>query len=200
MTRVDYQNRLSNIDSAIVCGLTITYDTGFEFTVLTSEGAYTDLGNYACWPCSEYKVSDELRELQKKLLNGAIVSDEELLENDFFKDACTFYNPIEGTWLVEGEKLKNILKALRVELVKLDLLRDALYSYIRLEDGIDDVFLFATKDELRALFFEYYKESVFPYSKMEDLEVEDAYKMADEVGWDAIPVFSSYNENDTTAE
>lgn len=110
MTRDDYLKKLSSIDKAIVCGLTLTYDMGFEFTVLTSEGSYTDLGNFACWPCSEHKVTDALRDIQKRLQVGDNISDEDLLENEFFEDVCTYYNPIEGTWLVEGDKLKKNTK------------------------------------------------------------------------------------------
>lgn len=42
MTREDYLKRLHNIDSAIICGLTLTYDMGLEFTVL-SGGTIRDL-------------------------------------------------------------------------------------------------------------------------------------------------------------
>ncbi len=194
MTREDYQNRLSEIGSAIVCDLTLTYDMGFEFTVLTGTGAYTDSGNLACWPCSGHKVTDELRNLQERLRNGFHISDQELLENDFFKDACTFCNPMEGSRLIDGEKLGKTLCALRTELAGLDLPGDVFYSYVRLEDWEDDAFLFATKDELRKLFLEDYGDRVIPYSDMTDSEVEHAYRLAEEDGWDAVPVFSSSGE------
>ena len=200
MTRDDYLKKLSSIENAIVCGLTLTYDMGFEFTVLTSEGAYTDLGNFACWPCSEHKVTDELRDIQKRLLAGNNISNEELLKNEFFEDVCTYYNPIEGTWLVEGDKLKNTLNALRAELARLKFKGDTFYSLVRLEDWSDDAFLFASKDELRRLFFNYYEDSIYPYADMEDSEVERAYNLANEAGWDAVPVFSSSKEDDSSTE
>lgn len=194
MTRKEYLNKLSLINSAIVCGLSYNLDTGFEFTVLTSEGALTSSCDFAFWPCSEHKITPEIHELQKKIQKGDGISDEELIKIDFIKDICTYCNPIDGIGQINGDKLKTVLKGLCSELSKLKFHEDFFYSFVRLEDWAKDVLLFDTKEEMRTYFYEKYRHDVLPYINMNDSEIKEIYNLANEEGWDSLPVFST-NDN-----
>lgn len=69
MTREERIAKLSTI-KVIIANPTVTYDMGMQYDILTSKGAYTDIGNVGQWPYMKFKITNSLREIQQSIMQG----------------------------------------------------------------------------------------------------------------------------------
>lgn len=92
MTISEKINRLKQI-RLIITNLTMTYDMGMEFTILTPRGADVNIGNYGDWPAWMLEVTDYLRELHKRISNNSEITIKDLEKVEIFNHILSSYDP-----------------------------------------------------------------------------------------------------------
>lgn len=177
MTREEMLKRLHSI-KAISTQFVATYDMGLQFDVLTGEGATTDIGNVGSWPYAKMNVTDNLKAIKERIVNGEEVTAEDILRDEKLKKLLTYSSMYFGqSWVVEGNLLENCVANLKKELVKLNPENDYCYFYIDLEEwSRGEVILFNCYEDMCEHFAEYFGSDVTLYDEMNDEELETAYE------------------------
>lgn len=188
MTIAEKINRLKNI-RLIVTNLTMTYDMGLEFTILTTKGAVVNLGNYGYWPAWKLEVSDYLRELHGRISDNQEITIKELEKVELFNHILSSYDSsseeqIEKTGVIV-EKLSN-----------LDLDNGYFYAFVALEKWNNEIEFFDSKSDLEDYIISKFADSVNPYEEMDEESVEFFYNVAEDENWkDSIP-FCTFSDNE----
>ena len=195
MTTEEKIAKLSTI-SILVANPVYSEDLGMQYDIMTGIGSYTEMGSVGQWPFMRFKVSDDLRALQKALLSGSILTDETLLKNDTIKEICTYHSFIYGNYLIENEPLSNCLNIIREGLKKVDLSIDDLFAFVSLEEWDIDIRFYASYDQLTLAVKEVWGDSVEPYGEMDEDDIDYWYDVAEKNGWYGVPYASfGYESN-----
>lgn len=196
MKRKEMLQKLGNI-KALTTNITVTYDMGIQFNVMTSKGVCTNFGNVGNWPCYKVPITPELKLLKDCLEKGEDVSAEDILKVDVCKSLLSYTDMFQGqSWIVEGDKLDHCVENLNNAILALNTDRDFFFAYVDLEDwGNNDIVFFNEYEGLRDYFCEVFGCDDELYEDMDDEKLERVYEEAGENGWNGV-FFKDFVDND----
>ncbi len=184
MTREEKQFRLKSINNAI-CAITLTYDMGVQIDYISARGAQESMGSYSQWPCLHMRITDTLRSLQKRLIDGEKVSDEDMLADSVCSEICTFHDLYFNTEVrAEGELLKHCLGLIREKLPTVELGGNDIYAYAALEEWHTQIELFSTYESLFSFFIDLWDSGAEAFEDMIDEDIDFWYQLAEDHDWD----------------
>ena len=187
MIRTEIISKLSKV-TLCVANITYTYDIGLLFDVLTSKGAASEQGyNFSQWPCFKFSITDDFRNIIRRIKNGEKTDDNELLNNSIIKEICTIHG-YNDSFVVCDETLAACIKAIREEIKVIDDTLDSFYVYASIENWAVKLKLFSAYEDL-VLFFkgECSHLALTGWNEMSDDELEEWYNVAEENGWEGVP-------------
>ncbi len=187
MTRSEIITELSKIHLC-VANITYTYDIGLVFDVLTSDGAASEQGyNYSQWPCFKYSITDDFKNIIRRIKNDEIIDDNELLNNSIIKEICTIHG-YNDSFVVCDETLVACIKAIRGEIKAIDDTLVSFYAYVSLENWNVKVKFFSTYKGITLFFKNECCHLDFTcWNEMSNEELEEWYNVAEENGFEGVP-------------
>ena len=187
MTRSEIISKLSKI-TLCVANITYTYDIGLFFDVLTSEGAASEQGyNFSQWPCFKFSITDNFKNIVRRIKNGEEIDGDELLNNSIIKEICTIHG-YNDSFVVCDETLSACIEAIREEAKAIDDTLDSFYTCARIENWEVKVKFFSAYEDLILFFKEECSHLVLTgWNEMSDEELEEWYNAAEENGWEGVP-------------
>lgn len=193
MTREEKIAKLKTIE-LMVADLTMTYDMGMQFSILTRNGATTTMGDYEDWPISGFRVTDNLRKLHDDLLDKVGLSNEQILEEPLCRELYTLHGG-DVDEPSEDDQSKNI-DTIIDELMSLDLDGDNVYVFASLAPWNFDIRLFDDYDSLVLYCLDKWEYQVNPYDKMSDEEIDYWYDVAENNDWNTrvLPLYDKEQE------
>ena len=196
MTRKDKQARLQSINKAI-CAITATYDMGVQIDYISGKGAQESMGSFGQWPCLEMHITDTLRQIQRRLIDGETIGDGEMMADFVCSEICTMHDLFSGEeGTVGGDYLKSCLDLIRNRLTSVDLSGDMLYAYVALEEWHTQIELFSSYDSLFDFFIRLWDSGVETYEEMGDDDIDFWYQIAEDSNWDEeMTLMAINNEN-----
>lgn len=186
MTTKEKIEKLQTIKLCVV-NLTLTYDMGLQFDVMTKYGVTTNIGNVVQWPCFKIKVDKKTRALLVDLQSGKEVSDEQMMTVDFCQNFTSYTDYIHDEERFDNDKVGEILNIIREKLSHLNFKDDVLYAFVQPEDWNMVFEFFATESELKDFFIERFAIDEYQYSEMNKDEIKEYYNCAKENDWCEIP-------------
>ena len=191
MTREERIAKLSTI-KVVMANIVATYDMGLQYDILTSRGVITDIGNIEQWPYMKFKISQSLRDIQTSLRNGVALNDEQILEDDTCRELCSYHDMWgNSSQIEEDDLLLECVQCLRETLPNADLSGSDLFVYATVEEECDINFCFyASYDDMCDDALSVWIDNVYPYSDMDDKEIESWFNVAEESNWYGIPYLS----------
>lgn len=180
--------RLKNIH-LIITNLTMTYDMGLEFTILTGKGADVNFSNYGNWPVWKIEITDYLRELRKRIPCNSEISIKELERVELFNYILSSDDSSIEKQIDKKEKIVE-------EFSKLNLDNDHLHTFVALEDWNNEIVFFDSLSDQEHFILSKFGDSVNPYDKMDEEGVEFFYNVAENDNWkDSIP-FCTFSDDE----
>jgi len=198
MTRSEIISKLSKI-TLCVANITYTYDIGLMFDVLTSDGAASEQGyNFSQWPCFKFSITDDFKNIVRRITNNEEIDGDELLNNSIIKEICTIHG-YNDPFVVCDETLSACIKAIIEEAKTFDDTLDSFYTYASIEDWDVKVKFFSAYEDM-VLFFkdECSHLSFTDWNDMSDEELEEWYNEAEENGWDGVPYMEINDDGNKT--
>lgn len=186
MTREEKIEKLNTV-SVIVTDLTVTFDMGLEFTIMTAKGVTTQMGNIGQWPCFVFNMINQTRSLLDKLQTSVEVSDELVLSTSLGATLTTYHDFYNGDSHFDENKASQILSILREKIQNVKNIGDRLYVYASPEEWNMKFGLFATMDELTDFFIKIWGSDEELYENMTDEEIDDYYIKAEEEDFFSLP-------------
>ena len=186
MKTAEKRARLSSI-KVIVANPVYSEDMGIQYDVMTGVGVYKEMGSVGQWPYVRFRVSDDLRSLQKSIMDGVVFTEEELLENEIIKELCTYHSFLYGSFLLEGEELTEAIQEICKGLKNVDLSGADLFAFVSAEEWDMSFRFFDSYEQLIDAVEKNWANSVKPYNKMDDNEIDYWYDVAEKNGWHGIP-------------
>lgn len=188
MTISEKINRLKHI-RLIITGLTMTYDMGIEFTILTHRGADVNFGNYGDWPAWMLEVTDYLRELHERISENSEISIKDLEKVELFNHILSSYDPSSED---QSDKVEVIIK----KLSNLNLDNRHFYAFVALEYWHNEIEFFDSKSDLEDFIISKFADFVYPYEDMDEESVDFYYNAAENENWkDSIP-FCTFSDDE----
>ena len=192
MERKEILSKLSRM-KVCVANVTYTYDIGIMFDLLSSEGVSSEEGyNINQWPCFKVNMSEQTRDLFSLLKKGEQLDKNELLKNNVIKQLCTYHSYQESD-LVNDELIDMCLDYIRKEVKNVDCTKEFIYVFVCF-DYIECLKLFSTYSEMEAFFFEQFNSFCRSWEEMDDEELENWYKTAEENDWEGVPLMEIKDE------
>lgn len=186
MTREEIKAKLQTIKICVV-NITYTYDIGLFFNVITKDGVHSEEGyNLSMWPCIKLSINDEVRDLQKRIIDGEQFSNEQLMSYRFCKELCTFRGYNESFVFSEG-LLNPALEAIKQQLSKLDCSGEYAFAFVDPEQTRIEITLFSTYEKLQDYCIEKWSDWIRSWDDMNDEELEKWYYMAEGEDWECLP-------------
>lgn len=186
MTREERKAKLLAIKICVV-NITYTYDVGLFFNVITKDGVHFEEGyNLSMWPCIKLSINNEVRDLQKRIIDGEQFSKEQLMSYSFCKELCTFRGYNES-FVFSEEILKCALEAILQQLPKLDCSGDYAYAFVDPEQTRVEITLFSTYEKLQDYCLEKWSDRIWSWDDMNNEELEEWYKLAEYEDWESLP-------------
>lgn len=181
----------------LITNLTLTYDMGMQFTILTSNGASENIGNYSDWPVSKYKVSDKIRHLLSKIGKGEKVGIKDICSAGLCLDLISeIRNDVDLQPYEKGSKIKSISCAIINGLKEVSPNADSFYSYILNENWNTLIKFFCDYESLEDFMCMELGADISLYEDMTDDELQYYYNSAADENWqNLMPYYDQCKED-----
>lgn len=181
----------------LITNLTLTYDMGMQFTILTSDGASENIGNYSDWPVSKYQISDKIRHLISKIGKGEKVGIKDICSSGLCLDLVTSIRNDEDLAPHEkGSKIRSITFAIIKFLKEISLNVDSFYSYITIDKWNTQIKFFCDYESLENFMCKELGADICLYEDMTDDELQYYYDCAAAENWqNLMPYYEQCNED-----
>lgn len=168
----------------LITDLTLTYDMGMQFTILTSDGASENIGNYSDWPVSKYKVSDKIRHLLSKIGKREKVGIKDICDAGICLDLISeIRNDIDLEPYKKGSKIKSISFAIINGLKEISLDADSFYTYIINDNWDTQIKIFCDYESIEDFMCKELGGDICLYEDMTDDELQYYYNCAADENW-----------------
>lgn len=196
MNREGMISKLKSI-KFLITNLTLTYDMGMEFTVLTSEGGTVNIGNFSDWPVSKYRISDKIRNLLTRIMNGEKVGIKDICNANLCMDLISsIRNDDELDPYEKGAKIKSLSSAIIKGIKEISPNSNFFYSYITSDIWNKQLKFFRDYESLEDFMCTELGSGIRLYNDMSDDELQYYYNCAADENWqNLMPYYEQSNEN-----
>lgn len=168
-----------------ITNLVATYDMGIQYSVITSQGASTELGNFGSWPLYYLPLDRITKEEINNVRYGLIKSKEQFFKLSFLGKLLKYNTIISGSYDLEENVEQKIYSKISMKIKELDegKIDKKLYFYVAVEHWLNEVNVFYTKEDFEDFLLETWGANVIPYQDMNEEEFDQYYKMGKRKKW-----------------